>query len=54
MSKEECGNVFKQVLTKSGQGPNIANIHVFDEPHKKYNPQAFVSYSMDSRSHNIF
>ena len=37
LSKAETGLMFKQVVTNCGQGPNIAKIHVFDEPHKRYN-----------------
>ena len=36
-TKEQTGLLFKQVVTKFGLGPNLVKIHVFDEPHKKYN-----------------
>ena len=39
LSKDALGNLFKDICTKLGQGPNIDKIHVFDEPHKRYNRQ---------------
>ena len=36
MSKAAAGNLFKDVCTKLGHGPNLAKLHVFDEPHKRY------------------
>ena len=36
-TKEQTGLLFKQMVTKFGLGPNLVKIHVFDEPHKKYN-----------------
>ena len=37
MSKQRFGTVFKEACTKLGEAPNLKNIHVFDEPHKRYN-----------------
>ena len=37
LSKAEAGQLFKTVVTSFGHGPNLVKIHVFDEPHKKYN-----------------
>ena len=37
MSKEAFGVKFKEVCAKLGEAPNLKNIHVFDEPHKRYN-----------------
>ena len=37
MSKQDIGNLFKKSCTKLNQGPNIDKIHVFNEPHKRYN-----------------
>ena len=38
LSKAEVGTLFKDVATRLGQGPNLAKVHVFDEPHKRFNP----------------
>ena len=40
LSKKEFGVMFSNVCTKHGQGPNIEKLHVFDEPHKRFNPQS--------------
>ena len=37
LSKEEMGTLFKTVGTRLGHGPKFQKIHVFDEPHKRYN-----------------
>lgn len=39
LQKEEMGLLFKDMCTKLGLGPAILKIHVFDEPHKRYNMQ---------------
>ena len=39
LQKEEMGLLFKDMCTKMGLGPAILKIHVFDEPHKRYNMQ---------------
>ena len=39
MSKEALGKLFKAVLTKNKHGASIVKVHVFDEPHKKFNPK---------------
>ena len=36
LSKEEAGKVFLQVITKCNQLSNMTRLHVFDEPHRKY------------------
>ena len=36
---------------KLGQGPNIQKLHVFDEPHKRYNP---VTELRERHKHLIF
>lgn len=35
-SKEQFGQQFKAALQKRGQSANIVQLHVFDEPHKRY------------------
>ena len=37
MSKQELGQLFRQVLVSKSQGHNLQRLHVFDEPHKRYN-----------------
>ena len=38
MSKQQVGEMFKKVVCQVGQLPNLDRLHIFDEPHKKYNP----------------
>lgn len=42
LSKEEFGLLFKDCCAKVGLAPNICNLHVFDEPHKRYNKRTGV------------
>ena len=37
LSKAELGKLFKTEVVSFGHGPNLTRLHVFDEPHKKYN-----------------
>ncbi|CAE7436945.1 unnamed protein product, partial [Symbiodinium natans] len=37
-TKEEVGLIFKQAVIKVGFLPKLDRLHVFSEPHKKYNP----------------
>ena len=37
LSKTDTGLLFKTIVSGCGQGPNLAKLHVFDEPHKRYN-----------------
>ena len=37
MEKPALGELFKDTLLKLGHGPNLVKLHVFDEPHKRYN-----------------
>ena len=37
MGKDEFGLLAKSVFLKLGLGPLLSNLHVFDEPHKRYN-----------------
>ena len=37
MSKESLGQTFKAVLAKHNQFVNLDRLHIFDEPHKKFN-----------------
>ena len=39
LEKVEMGLLFKDMCNKMGLGPAILKIHVFDEPHKRYNMQ---------------
>ena len=50
-SKEKFGRLFKATLEKFGHAPNIVKIHVFDEPHKRYNRQTGMR---ERHKHAIF
>ena len=39
LSNEEAGKMFLQALGKCNQHSNISRLHVFDEPHKKYDKE---------------
>ena len=51
MSNAEFGLLFKSVGIMLGQGPNMHKLHVFDEPHKRYNSTTIVS---ERHKHLIF
>ena len=51
LSKEDFGQLFKTIVTNSGHGPNLLKIHVFDEPHKKYNR---ASGTRERHKHLVF
>ena len=36
LTNEEVGRIFLQVVTKCNQHSNLSRLHVFDEPHKKF------------------
>ena len=38
LSKEDFGVMFKKIVNRYNLGPNLVKVHVFDEPHKRYNP----------------
>ena len=42
LSREEFGRLFRDVAAKLGHGPKFEKLHVFDEPHKKFNPSPGV------------
>ena len=42
LSSKEFGLIFSGVCDKFGHGPNVSKLHVFDEPHKRYNPHTGV------------
>lgn len=37
LSREEAGKLFKSVFAAHGHLPALSRLHVFDEPHQKYN-----------------
>ena len=39
MQKSEVGLLFKDTCFRIGLGPKLLKVHVFDEPHKRYNKQ---------------
>ena len=51
LSKAEFGQLFKQICMKMGQGPNLVKVHVFDEPHKRYNK---TTQQRERHKHLIF
>jgi hypothetical protein len=51
LTKEAAGRLFREVLAKYGQSANIVKVHVFDEPHKRYNTQTGVR---ERHKHVIF
>ena len=51
LSKQAVGELFKNVATMLGHGPNLAHIHVFDEPHKRYSP---VTGERERHKHVVF
>ena len=38
LGKATFGKLYKKTATQIGLGPLLANVNVFDEPHKRYNP----------------
>lgn len=51
MSKKQFGLLFKAACAKCGQAPNVEKIHVFDEPHKRYNKNTGLR---ETHKHLIF
>ena len=49
MSKQDLGKLFKKVMSKAGH--IVKHIHVFDEPHKKYNKK---TSRRERHKHTIF
>ena len=38
LGKATFGKLYKKTATQIGLGPLLANVNVFDEPRKRYNP----------------
>ena len=51
LEKPELGKLFMKVAENVGQGPNLQKVHVFDEPHKRYNP---ITGQRERHKHVIF
>ena len=51
LGKPELGKLFIRIAENVGQGQNLKKVHVFDEPHKRYN---IVTGQRERHKHVIF